>query len=103
MQSDSDERENHTGLFENKENDNNDNFLAMQCDRIVFACPAPVALSILGDQASWSEVQKTKRKSLIILQLIIFFWKKWALGGVKLYKDVTYTHRDENYMKTQVV
>jgi predicted NAD/FAD-binding protein len=56
--------------------------VVIQADYIVFACPAPVALKILGSEASTME--------------------KWALSGVKLFKDVTYTHRDEKYMRDQV-
>lgn len=48
-------------------------------DCVVFACDARAALSILGKEAS--------------------FWERWTLGGVKLYRDVTYTHTDEQYMR----
>jgi predicted NAD/FAD-binding protein len=50
-------------------------------DRIIFACPADVALRCLdaGGGATW--------------------WERRVLGSVKYYDDVTYTHSDEAYMR----
>jgi len=48
-------------------------------DKVIFACPADVALRLLGSGATWSE--------------------KRVLGSVKYYDDVTITHCDHEYMK----
>ena len=48
-------------------------------DRVILACPADVALRLLGQGASWSE--------------------KRVLGSVRYYDDVTITHMDHDYMK----
>jgi len=49
-------------------------------DDIVFACPANVALKILGKEAS--------------------FWERRVLGSVRYFRDLSVTHTDENYMKS---
>ena len=48
------------------------------CVVLVFACPADVALRILGWQAS--------------------FWERWVLGSVEYYKDLSVTHCDQAYV-----
>jgi len=49
-------------------------------DDIVFACPANVALNILGKEAS--------------------FWERRVLGSVRYFRDLSVTHTDENYIKS---
>lgn len=48
-------------------------------DEIVFACPANVALDLLGDQAT--------------------FWERRILRTVEYFHDLSVTHCDEEYMK----
>ena len=50
-------------------------------DRIIFACPADVALRCLdaGGSTTW--------------------WERRVLGSVRYYDDVTFTHSDEAYMR----
>ena len=48
-------------------------------DDIVFACPASVALEILGNQST--------------------FWERQVLGSVEYFHDLSVTHCDEEYMK----
>lgn len=50
-------------------------------DQVVFACDAQTALQVLGQQATAME--------------------RWTLGGVRFFRDVTYTHTDEQYMRQQ--
>ena len=53
----------------------------LRADRVVFACDAQTALEVLGSEATLME--------------------RWTLGGVRFFRDVTYTHTDQAYMRQQ--